>query len=65
VIAFASVIACSIGNTYVVVVDVDTTRMLATIDVGGAIIMISQNIFFQEKSYRRFPKCIVDRTVQL
>jgi len=40
IITFACVAACSIGNTYVVV-DVDITRVLAIVDVGGVIIMIS------------------------
>jgi hypothetical protein len=49
----------------VVVVDVNTARMFAIIDVGGAIIMISHSFFFQEKSYLSFPKCIIGKIVQL
>jgi len=41
VITFACATSCSIGNTYVFVVDVDITRVLAIVDVGGVIIMIS------------------------
>jgi hypothetical protein len=49
----------------VVVVDVDITRVLTIVEVGGVIIMISQKKNFQKKSYLRFPECIVDRTIQL
>jgi len=48
----------------VVVVDVDVARMLAIVNVGGAIIMISHS-FFQKNSYLIFPKCIVGKIVQL
>ncbi len=50
VTTFACATTCSIGNTYVVIVDVNNTRVFATIDVGGAIIMISHN-FFSKKSF--------------
>jgi hypothetical protein len=62
---FACAAACSIGDTYVVIVDVDITRVFAIVDVGGVIIMVSDKKKFQEKSYLRFPECIVDRTIQL
>jgi len=62
---FAHVVACLVRDTYVVVVDVDVARMLAIIDVGGAIIMISHSFFFKKNSYLSFPKCIVGKIVQL
>ncbi len=48
-----------------VVVDVDITRVLTIVEVGGIIIMISHKINFEKKSYLRFPKCVVDRIIQL
>jgi hypothetical protein len=62
---FAHVATCSTRDTYVVVVDVGAAKMLSIIDVGGAIIMISHSLFFQEIFYLSFPKCIVGKIVKL